>query len=135
MNACHLLNGGHAHVDGDLNTRFGPWYAPVLLEQSTSVPAISSTADMRATMAPSLASLYAPSARVTLSTVGMAMGMPPTMMTSMLVSVGQPSLPRWHTWRYLPNCTASSMVHQTPMVIRQVPPILVMICGHSAQHS
>mmetsp|Transcript_545 Transcript_545/g.1474 ORF Transcript_545/g.1474 Transcript_545/m.1474 type:complete len:379 (-) Transcript_545:931-2067(-) len=71
---------------------------PVLSEQSTSMPAISSTADMRATMAPSLASLKAPRARVTDSTVGMAMGMPPTMMTSMLVRVGQPSSPPVQAW-------------------------------------
>ena len=44
---------------------------------------------MRDTMAPSLASTKAPSARVTESTVGMAMGMPPTIITSMLVRVGQ----------------------------------------------
>lgn len=65
--------------------------APVLSEHSMSMPAISPTADMRATIAPSLASSLAPSASVTERTVGMAMGIPPTMMTSRLVRVGQPS--------------------------------------------
>lgn len=58
------------------------------------MPAISSTADMRATMAPSLARRAAPRARVTLKTVGMAIGTPPTTTTSMFVSVGQPSATR-----------------------------------------
>lgn len=45
---------------------------------------------MRDTMAPSLARVKAPRARVTDSTVGMAIGIPPTTITSMLVRVGQP---------------------------------------------
>ena len=39
-----------------------------------------------------LARRAAPRARVTDSTTGMAMGMPPTMMTSLLVSVGHSSV-------------------------------------------
>lgn len=52
--------------------------------------------DMRDTIAPSLASVKAPRARVTDSTVGIAMGMPPTTITSMLVRVGQP--PAGRSW-------------------------------------
>lgn len=55
-------------------TRKAPTYPP------THPP--SHLPDMRDTIAPSFASVKAPSARVTDSTVGMAMGMPPTMMTS-----------------------------------------------------
>jgi hypothetical protein len=46
---------------------------------------------MRATIAPSFANAEAPSANVTLKTVGIAMGMPPTTMTSTLSRVGQRS--------------------------------------------
>ena len=46
-------------------------------------------------MAPSLASLKAPRAKVTDSTVGMAIGMPPTTITSKLTSVGQPPAAMW----------------------------------------
>ena len=81
------------------------------------IPAISSTADMRATMAPSLASLKAPRANVTDSTVGMAIGMPPTTITNMFVRVGQPSAVQVQLqfradYNQVPACTVATSVMQ-----------------------
>ena len=52
-------------------------------------------------------------------------------LTSRLEGGGRGSLiPATHLWWYLPNWTANSMTIQTPMVIRQTAPMLVMTCRH-----
>jgi hypothetical protein len=59
---------------------------PVLSEQRMVTPASSSMAVILVTMALYLASCWAPTARVTERTVGMAMGIPPIKRTRMLLS-------------------------------------------------
>ena len=70
---------------------------PVLSEHRMSMPASSSTAVRRDTIACRLDRRSAPIAIVTESTVGIAIGMPPTISTTMLVSVGHPSAPPVHS--------------------------------------
>ena len=94
---------------------------PVLSEHRMVTPANSSMAVIRVTIALYLASCWAPTARVTERTVGMAIGIPPIRRTRMS------SRPRRYWYRKPAYRTKISAITNIPIVTRQKEPICARI--------